>query len=204
MKLYLTLLMLCMITILGINQHNTNPLTLYDDSIYDQPINISYEEKQQLLSNLDQKGNYFYNLRDNFGWNELGSCGYISLGMLLTYYDSYYNDNFIYDDLDKPTHLPSLSSYNTATSPGSIEIPILNDGSGMSFEDYLNKLELLNSNSLNLNLFRIAQNLGQTDFGTTPTLLKEVLHKYLNDQNLSVLQSIIMVSNDDFGPIIHD
>lgn len=39
--------------------------------------------------------NYFAGLTQNFGANIKGSCGYVSLGMLLSYYDSFLDDNII-------------------------------------------------------------------------------------------------------------
>ena len=57
----------------------------------------------QLASNIDDKtyidntyaSYYFSNLRDNFGNNAFGSCGYVSIGMLLSFYDVYWDDNII-------------------------------------------------------------------------------------------------------------
>ena len=36
---------------------------------------------------------YFRGLKRNFGYNKIGTCGYVAIGMLLSYYDSYLNDN---------------------------------------------------------------------------------------------------------------
>lgn len=38
---------------------------------------------------------YFSHLNDNIGINVKGSCTYIALGMLLQYYDTYYDDSII-------------------------------------------------------------------------------------------------------------
>ena len=40
---------------------------------------------------------YFSYLVNNFGSNKKGSCCYVATSMLLTYYDSYVNDNFVPD-----------------------------------------------------------------------------------------------------------
>ena len=44
---------------------------------------------------------YFSNLVDNFGNNTHGTCSYVAIGMLLSFYDSYWNDNLIPESYDK-------------------------------------------------------------------------------------------------------
>ena len=38
---------------------------------------------------------YYENLKYNFGMNYQGSCGYVALGMKLSYYDTFLNDDDI-------------------------------------------------------------------------------------------------------------
>ncbi len=38
---------------------------------------------------------YFYNLKTNFGKNDFGSCAYVAVAMLLSYYDTYWRDDYI-------------------------------------------------------------------------------------------------------------
>lgn len=38
---------------------------------------------------------YFDYLETNFGTNDKGSCVYVSIGMLLSYYDTFLNDDII-------------------------------------------------------------------------------------------------------------
>ena len=62
----------------------------------------------QLTSNIDDEtyidntyaSYYFSNLRDNFGNNAFGSCGYVSIGMLLSFYDVYWDDSIIENSYD--------------------------------------------------------------------------------------------------------
>ncbi len=63
-------------------------------SINNSEINGLYSslvESQQNNVYIDDyySGLYFNNLRTNFGNNLYGSCTYVSLGMLLSFYDSY-------------------------------------------------------------------------------------------------------------------
>lgn len=54
---------------------------------------------------------YFLNLVDNFGNNTHGTCSYVAIGMLLSFYDSYWNDNLIPESYDK------VSNYQFVISP---------------------------------------------------------------------------------------
>ena len=44
---------------------------------------------------------YFDNLTINHGMNFLGSCGYVGIDMLLSYYDTYLSDNIVPEQYDK-------------------------------------------------------------------------------------------------------
>ncbi len=71
---------------------------------------------------------YFSNLTTNYGDNYIGSCSYVSLAMLLSYYDSYWNDYILSDDengdiYDAPAFFSTTDSLDSISSPG-----ILNDG----------------------------------------------------------------------------
>ena len=69
---------------------------------------------------------YFKNLRENFGNNVYGSCAYVSIGMLLSFYDAYWDDSFIANSYDLNSTYNSVSqSYadfslvpSDAESPG--------------------------------------------------------------------------------------
>lgn len=59
---------------------------------------------------------YFKNLHTNFGKNNRGSCGYVALSMLLTYYDTVLSDNIVPRQFDQPTQ--SKKDPNFKESPG--------------------------------------------------------------------------------------
>lgn len=90
------------------------------------------------------EGVYFSNLRENFGNNVFGSCSYVSVGMLLSFYDSYWDDSFIPEAYDvEPTSVfttyPSADfSFPSfyAESPGVQFEPASEIGS-LSLEEYL-------------------------------------------------------------------
>lgn len=120
--------------------------------------NASLSESQvnQLFDSLDSgtvddlyiddyyQGVYFSNLRENFGNNIYGSCSYVTIGMLLSFYDSYWSDLFISETYDiEPTSTfvsyPSIDfsfpSFYTE-SPG-IAFEPMEDVQSLSLDDYL-------------------------------------------------------------------
>ena len=51
---------------------------------------------------------YFSNLKDNYGYNTMGSCGYVATAMMLSYYDTYLNDDIISPVFDVPVNIADL------------------------------------------------------------------------------------------------
>ena len=91
-----------------------NMVTLYDEYITDANIENSIEitgigtgegdydhEKTVFLKNFTTY--YFSQLTANFGENYVGTCSYVATAMLLSYYDTYWDDNIIPEIYDKPT-----------------------------------------------------------------------------------------------------
>jgi len=65
---------------------------------------------------------YFSHLKQNIPQNTIGICGYTAISMLLSYYDTYWNDNFIPEIYESgPSKLNSLLLYSNVEnfeSPG--------------------------------------------------------------------------------------
>ena len=80
-----------------------NGISLYAEEIYNN-INVNNISKE----------NYFLNLKDNFSQNEFGTCSYVSLENLLSYYDTFYNDDIVSEKYEVNTNNLSISpgSYN--------------------------------------------------------------------------------------------
>ena len=91
-------------TLVAFNRSNSEDVLAY--------AHIGEEETDQLFDELADKdatpifldnnysSYYFKNLYTNFGNNKYGTCSYISLGMLLSFYDSYWDDSFISETYD--------------------------------------------------------------------------------------------------------
>ena len=152
--------------------------------------------------------NYYYNLRDNFGYNEIGSCGYVALGMLLTYYDSYYNDAIVREQYDADASMANIGEYNSVSSPGSNECTIETS----LFKSYIATLiNDYSSTSLHANLVKIGDELGYTrtgcqySLGTTPDILENILNEYLLSNNLIDEEKwfVNKYSNDNYNSMVH-
>ena len=61
---------------------------------------------------------YFDNLTHNFGVNYRSTCGYISIGMLLSYYDTFLNDNIIPESYDVASIGTTSNIISRRNSPG--------------------------------------------------------------------------------------
>ena len=125
--------------------------------------------------------NYFYNLRGNYGFNYMGTCAYVGLGMLFTYYDAYYNDNIVPEKYEVRGHLTTLDEYATKTSPGSWEIQqYLAD---VNEENYAEEMyNRYGDRSLHANLLKLGKDMGY-DLGLTMPEVQTLLKKYLADNS---------------------
>lgn len=74
-------------------------------------------KNSETLKEVEQKKNdminYFYNLRHNFDYNAKGSCGYIAISMILSYYDTFLHDYIVPESYDVSSDNPRKSSPGT-------------------------------------------------------------------------------------------
>lgn len=147
---------------------------------------LNYAENYSYRDSFSQMENYFYNLRQNFGYNQKGSCGYIALGMLFTYYDSYWNDNLVPESYDANAYLRDLDAYLYSSSPGSNEKSIDNE-SNLTDEKYMETL--INSyshNSLHAKLLSIGKSF-RYGLGLTFSNIRNILDSYMqNNEQISI------------------
>ena len=90
-------------TLVAYNRSNSENILAY--------AHIGEEDTNQLFDELADKdatpifldnnysSYYFKNLYTNFGNNKYGTCSYVSLGMLLSFYDSYWDDVEVNDNM---------------------------------------------------------------------------------------------------------
>lgn len=95
---------------------------------------------------------YFYNLADNIGINTQDSCGYVASAALLSFFDTYWDDNVIEMKYEQSEPLTTKLRYDGSgksqgnyNSPGIIHEPWENGTSKLAhaatFEQYLSNIE---------------------------------------------------------------
>lgn len=105
---------------------------------------------------------YFYQLTSNYGKNWHGSCTYVAWAMLLSYYDTYWRDDYIPEVYDKTVELTNNTMSLAMTSPGilcesrNIALQLKN----VSSAEYLEGIEEYISQFFHLKLISMGNNLG--------------------------------------------
>ena len=158
------------------------------------------------------EGVYFSNLHENISNNSHGTCSYVTIGMLLSYYDSYWDDSFIPEefDIESESYFKTYSSGDFsiqsfyAESPGILFEPS-NEVESLSSADYLDYVKSKSNKyfqskliSLSISYFgasKFDNNLNQ--FGMTFTDITGFLGYYLyNYCNFNTSEVIIDSCND--------
>lgn len=125
------------------------------DVLFDSLVN-----KQTSLVQNDYYSNYYFmNLRNNIGNNVYGSCTYVAMGMLLSFYDSYWDDSFIPEAYDVTTEFQPIRQTDFDIIPLDTESPgVLFESneliSNLSMNQYLN---IVNQNSDTYFQFKLIQ-----------------------------------------------
>ncbi|MBE5730512.1 MAG: leucine-rich repeat domain-containing protein [Clostridiales bacterium] len=121
---------------------------------------------------------YFRGLTTNYAVNQYNSCGYVALGMLLSYYDSYLCDNIIPNDYDIVSTGEERNMVARNNSPG-IKKEIINSSSAKNYyENIIKKSDnflghLIKMAKENYNLFNFSENnsAGNTNLGDRVNIL---------------------------------
>lgn len=135
--------------------HNVKS-NLKDGKTYN--INLrNYEKTLSTNSNInfnEFKNSYFYNLTQNYSENENSSCGYVAIGMLLSYYDTYLSDDIIPELYDSPSIGSSSNMIKRMDCPG-----VRNDKLNISdAKEYYDKITKLENPSFQGKIMQIAKN----------------------------------------------
>lgn len=144
----------------------------------------------------DFKTSYFDNLTQNFGMNYKGSCGYVAIGMLLSYYDTYLNDSIIKEQYDQESSGSTTDIISRRNSPGVLHDVLLNpkDKYDVEYAKYLSTREYfyeiikLHDLSFHANLIKIGEklhffdNIDDKSFGTDYDRWCKIINKYFADE----------------------
>ncbi len=162
---------------IGISLLGTTSIRQRSETIsYASNLNSSVQSLLSTMQNEDTlyKDNYyatlyFSHLYNNFGSNTHGTCSYVSIGMLLSFYDSYWNDDVIPESYDATSSysyvIPSTYDFEypsfDADSPGIASEP-WDDVAGLSTSEYLTYVSQNDSTHFQSKLI----SLSQTCFGS--------------------------------------
>ena len=140
---------------------------------------------------------YFSNLERNFGYNTHGTCSYIAIGMLLSFYDTYFNDNIILPRYEKRAEIKEGYDFTVISrdtkSPGIYSEPF-NDVYGLSKSQYISYVQTHANDYFHMHLINNALTTWGTNvfdvesrpFGLSVAQEKTLIMNYLNNErNLS-------------------
>lgn len=160
------------------------------------------------------KNQYFSRLRQYFPINEFGTCAYVSMGTILSYYDTFWNDNTIYENADQYVYINNFSDMTNGTIPNSPGVkyyctglpnPKENDSASEIYTKNYNYYDEITNDMKNLQayiLFTYAEDLGLINlneidaFGIASSELKMVFDDYLEYELLDDVYSLIYYSNE--------
>lgn len=179
-------------------------------------IEINDSATQSSITNDTYCKAYFSGLNENFGENYVGSCGYVALGQLLSYYDSFLNDTIIpeqYDVTSKGTET-NISLRNNP-SPGTLNDTITTEElakygvttiRNLTSAQYFDLVSSKSEFSLHNKLITIGESLnyfGYSDLNnccsTNATSRKNILNKYLKDIGYSSSDYTIDVYENSYS-----
>ena len=89
---------------------------------------------------------YFSNLLENFGNNQVGTCEYVAIGEVLTYCDTFFNDDIVPETYDVISEANSTDEA-LENSPGS-KFEILDNSTTKKYREELNRNKNNNIHSL--------------------------------------------------------
>ena len=201
MRISLIFFMMCSLLTSSLNTSNNKEEVLSYSHIGESEVDTIYNEhindNQEIFLKDNYASYYFKNLTENFGNNVYGTCTYVALGMFLSFYDTYWDDNIIPEKYDQASTFTStkqqganfeLQPYNSK-SPG-IKYESNSLVSNLSINEYYNIIESKSEEYFQLKLLQFSKSyygkdkfdgsngsLGMTYLELT-TLLRQYLENY--------------------------
>lgn len=156
-----------------------------DDEINSSALLLSETDYVSGAIHVSGSGNlewYFANLQGNMGKNLKGTCGYVALGMLLSYYDTFKDDTIIPEDYDiNNVELAMVSLGSRSESPGVLCEDLNSNYMNGSATAYNNAMYAYRDVSLHAKLLV----LGGYAYGTNYSSRSSVLSSYLSSISFS-------------------
>ena len=170
---------------LGFKKTNANDAQAQQiefDMLSDNAIASGYngDQNEETIFLMDNYASYYYkNLTENFGNNSKGSCGYVATGMLLSFWDTFWDDNMIPENYDMITMLENNSLDITLESPG-----IYRESSSLvedvTNDQYYQIIEQYSSVYFHLKLIQMGkEQFGQYNFDTSSSPTGMTYNEYI-------------------------
>ena len=152
---------------------------------------------------------YFSNLKTNFANNQYGSCGFIAIASLLTYYDFFFNNDFIDDSATYSNNYCANITFieNVEKDVLSTSDFTFSPGYHNSFQYFL--IDEIAIDNLNINFNEVN---GNPVYSTTDTIIKNAIENYIEvstnisstDYSVNILSTETAIKNEiDCGrPVI--
>ena len=148
---------------------------------------------------------YYDNLTYNIGMNYKGSCGYVGLAMLLSYYDTYLNDNLVPEQYDIKSIGEGVDTIERRNSPGVLRDVVINPnnyndknyGINLNASDYYSYVVSISDVSLHAKLITIGANRGYYNFSNSKNPASTFFLYRLNVLN-DYLSDVVGLENDDY------
>lgn len=100
-----------------------------DTSVQNLFVSLVDNQEDTVLNNYSTV--YFSNLTSNFPINSHGTCAYVAISTILSFYDSYWDDDFVLEDLEQ-----AVSYASTVSTNQNLDLsPIDNESPGVISED---------------------------------------------------------------------
>ena len=141
---------------------------------------------------------YFSNLVTNFGNNQIGSCGYVAMAMLLTYFDTAWDDNIVPENYEANSILTCYDVTTCSSSPGTNReancpsecLPFIEEVGGIEVTNYSLYKSWLYNNYYNSSLHAklIIDNTGSSPYsgpGVGPSTFGAAFSAYFNELNFN-------------------
>ena len=189
---------------------STNPTKFPEKFSGDENLQAKILSTDPYSSGIDEyadfKTAYFDNLTYNFGANYKGSCGYVAIGMLLSYYDTYLDDSIIPEAYDAPSLGYGTDMVERRSSPG-IQKDFISDsnemkgaeyGFNLNPEEYFSAISNKASSSLHARLIQIGASLGYYDFDNNETPCSLTFEQEVQVASSYLTNYLGLIENVDF------
>lgn len=197
---FVTLLFIPNITSCSNNENSFDRLSNEKHIKYLKEVFDNTISENHLESYSDYIVSYYDNLTWNLGLNYKGSSGYVAIGMLLSYYGTFLDDNIIPEQFDINSIGAGYDMIARRNSPG-IRKDILKesytDVREMNNENYLIEALQLENFSLHSKLISIGNSLGYIDFDDEIFPLKTNFNQRMNILKY-YLENILTLKSDDY------